>query len=190
MKSIVCDFIENMVNKTTWDIKLIVPSFAEGCECLKALENNEYIHIYYYNTTNAVEPNSPQKRYEAWDHNLIPPPAQTCLNTCVWLGVFLRFKKIYLIGADTTWIEHLHVDQETNEVYTINSHFYGSKKETVYADEEGKIPQKLHDELNCISKALELYWELKNYADYASVHIYNASKYSLIDAFERKKEIN
>ncbi len=188
LKDIVLSFTESIVNKTTWDINLIVPSFAEGSEFLKAIKKNTFIHVFFYNTANVVTPISLQKKYEAWDKNLISPPAQTCLNTCVWLGVFLRYKNIYMIGADTTWIEQLHVDQETNEVYTIDSHFYGEKKVTLYADVEGKIPQKLHDELNCISRALEQYWELKEYADYTGVKVYNASKYSLIDAFERKKK--
>ena len=83
----------------------------------------------------------------------------------------------------------MHVDQETNELYTIDSHFYGEKKVVLYADNEGKVPQKLHDELNCISRALSAYWDLKGYADYAGVKVFNASKYSLIDAFERKKNI-
>ena len=187
LRNIVQGFIESIVNKTTWDINLIVPSFAEGSEFLKAIEKNSFIHVYFYNTTNILNPDSQQGKYKAWDENLIVPPAQTCLNTCVWLGVFLRYQQIYLIGADTSWIEQLHVDQDTNEVYTIDSHFYGQKKVTLYADAEGKEPQKLHEELNCISRALSQYWELKGYADYAGVHVYNASNYSLIDAFERKK---
>ena len=189
IKDIVLSFIETIVNKTTWDINLIVPSFAKGSEFLEAIKKNTFIHVFFYNATNVVAPTSMQEKYESWDKNLIAPPAQTCLNTCVWLGIFLRYKKIFLIGADTTWIEQLHVDQETNEVYTIDSHFYGEKRVPLFADVEGKIPQKLHDELNCISRALSQYWELKKYADYAGVKVYNASKYSLIDAFERKKEI-
>lgn len=189
LKNIVLDFIESIVNKTTWDINLIVPSFARDSEFINAVKKNHYIHVYFYNNINAYVANSSQMKYDAWDHNLIAPPAQTCLNTCVWLGIFLRYKKIYLIGADTTWIELLHVDQETNEVYTIDSHFYGTKRVTLYSDEEGTPPQKLHDELNCISRALSQYWELKYYSDYAGVKVFNASKYSLIDAFERKKNI-
>ena len=189
LKNIVLDFIESIVNKTTWDINLIVPSFARDSEFINAVKKNHYIHVYFYNNINAYVANSSQMKYDAWDHNLIAPPAQTCLNTCVWLGIFLRYKKIYLIGADTTWIELLHVDQETNEVYTIDSHFYGTKRVTLYSDEEGNPPQKLHDELNCISRALSQYWELKYYSDYAGVKVFNASKYSLIDAFERKKNI-
>ena len=101
----------------------------------------------------------------------------------------MRYKEIYLIGADTTWIELLHVDQNTNDVYTIDTHFYGKKKMPLYKDSAGKIPVKLHEELYFNLNALKLYWELKDYADYAGVRVYNASEYSLIDAFERRKLI-
>ncbi len=187
LKNLVTGTWDAILRKTTWDINLIVPSYAKGSAIIGAISNNSHISVYFYNIKD-LRCNKMNK-FEAWDLNLIPPPAQTCLNTCVWLGICLRFKSVYLIGADTTWLELLHVDQETNEVYTIDSHFYGKKKDILYSDVEGKIPQKLHDELNCISWALKRYWDLKDYAEYAGVKIYNASKYSLIDAFERKKDI-
>ncbi len=185
LKNVVTNVWDAILRKTTWDIHLIVPSYANGSAIIDAISDNPHISVYFYNIKD-LRCNKMNK-FEAWDLNLIAPPAQTCLNTCVWLGICLRFKRVYLIGADTTWIELLHVDQETNEIYTIDSHFYGKKKVILYSDEEGQVPQKLHDELNCISRALESYWDLKTYADYAGVNVYNASEYSLIDAFERKK---
>lgn len=187
LKTKITRFIETFIAQTSWDINLIIPSSAYQSQFVDEVSKNPYIHIYYYNIDNCLS--AQLSKYELWDSNLIAPPAQTVLNTAVWLGIFLRYKNIYMIGADTTWIENLHVDQETNEVYTIDSHFYGEKKIPLYADVEGKIPQKLHDELNCISRALSQYWDLKGYADYAGVKVFNASKYSLIDAFERKKNI-
>jgi len=189
LKKVVLDFKRSMIDKTSWDINLIVPDMAKNSWLLSEVRENPSIHVYFFNMTNLVSVSSEKLKFKAWDNNLIAPPTQTCLNTCVWLGIFLRYKCIYLIGADTSWIEQLHVDQETNEVYTIDSHFYGKKKQLLYADVEGKVPKKLHEELNCISRALSLYWELKYYADYAGVKIFNLSKYSLIDAYERRKEI-
>ena len=135
-------------------------------------------------------PLSLESKFKAWDENLIAPPNQTVLNTCVWLGVFLRYKEIFLIGADSTFMQDIRVDQETNLLYLIDSHFYGEIKRPIYTDADGTIPQKLHVELNSISVMLSNYWDLKYYADYAGVKIYNASKYSLIDAYERRKRIN
>ncbi len=181
-------FTDVFLRKTTWNVSLILPSFAFGSKFVECISQNSFIHVFYYNTDN-MNNDDKYTKFELWDKNLIAPPAQTCLNTCVWLGIFLRYKSLYLIGADTSWIELLRVDQETNELYTIDSHFYGTKKMVLYADVEGKVPQKLHENLNCISRALSLYWDLRNYSDFAGVNVYNASSYSLIDAFERKTEI-
>ncbi|WP_143025588.1 hypothetical protein [Prevotella sp. tc2-28] len=188
LKTKITRFIETFIAQTSWDINLIIPSSAYHSQFVKRVSTNPYIHIFYYNNIN-YNHSTQLSKYELWDSNSIAPPAQTVLNTAVWLGIFLRYKKIYLIGADTTWLEELEVDQETNELYFVDTHFYDKKRKPIYSDVEGKIPQKLHEQLDCISRAFSQYWELKGYADYVGVNVYNASKYSLIDAFERKKEI-
>lgn len=188
LKAKITRFTETIIAQTSWDINLIIPSSAYHSQFVKRVSTNPYIHIFYYNSIN-YNHSTQLSKYELWDSNSIAPPAQTVLNTAVWLGIFLRYKKIYLIGADTTWLEELEVDQETNELYFVDTHFYDKKRKPIYSDVEGKIPQKLHEQLDCISRAFSQYWELKGYADYVGVNVYNASKYSLIDAFERKKEI-
>lgn len=186
LKEVVYETLKYLISKTTWDLNLVVPHMANGSYFINEVTKNPYIHVFYYNSID-LSGSTEKAKYELWDENLVPPPAQTCLNTCVWLGIFLRYKKLYIIGADTSWIEDLHVDQENNMIYSIDKHFYGEKKIYLYSDVEGKIPQKLHEEINCISRALSSYWELKEYADYAGVEVYNASAYSLIDAYERSK---
>lgn len=181
--------LDNLIKKTAWDVYLIVPYSAKNSPFIKIVQSNSFIHVIYYNDKNLIS-DSNRTKFELWDENLIAPPAQTCLNTCIWLGIFQRYKCIYLIGADTSWMELLHVDQETNQVYTIETHFYEKKKIYLYDESKDGVPQKLHQELDCISRALACYWELRNYANYAGVKVYNSSTYSLIDAFERKKTID
>lgn len=182
-------FIESIVSNTTWNMNLIVPNFAIGSELIEEIQRNSHIHTYYYNPYNLVQCNE-KNEFLFWDKNLIAPPAQTCLNTCVWLGIFLRYKETYIIGADSNWLELIHVDQETNELYINDKHFYGEKKQKLYKDSAGTIPITMSEELFCESIAFKSYSELKCYADYAGVKIFNASEYSLIDAFERKKLVD
>ncbi len=179
-------FITSFVSNTTWDINLIVPNCAIGSGFIEEIQKNNFIHPYYYNPYNLVQ-NNEKNEFFIWDKNLIAPPAQTCLNTCVWLGIFLRYKETYIIGADSNWLELIHVDQETNELYINDKHFYGEKKQKLYKDSAGTIPITMSEELFSESIAFKSYSELKCYADYAGVKIFNASEYSLIDAFERKK---
>ncbi|MCR5290713.1 MAG: hypothetical protein K6E51_12040 [Treponema sp.] len=178
--------ITSLVNNTKWDINLIVPNIAYGSKFIAKVSENSMIHPYYYNPVDMCHYEDDEK-FKLWDKNLLGVPSQTCLNTCLWLGIFLRYKEVFLVGADTNWIELLHVDQKTNEVYTIDSHFYGQKRLTLYKNKEGTVPVKLYEELVSNAEAFKLYWELKAYADYAGVKVFNASEYSLIDAFERKR---
>ena len=185
MKIRVTRFTEKIINNTTWNINLIMPSFAQNSYFCSQLEKNTYITPYFYNNFDLIKYNE-KKKFYLWDKNLIRVPSQTCLNTCLWLGIYLRYKNIYIIGADTSWIENLHVDQATNAIYTIDTHFYGKEKLYLYKDPAKTIPVKLHEELMSNYNALKLYWDLREYAKYAKVDVYNASDYSLIDAFERK----
>jgi hypothetical protein len=191
-KDIVNGFVDSIMNKTTWDINLIVPSFAKGCDLINVVEKNNYIHVFFYNSTNVYKTNSSQMKYEAWDNNLIAPPAQTCLNTCVWLGVFLRYKEIYLIGADTSFLEYLRVNQETNDIYIKSSHFYQDEEVSTsnyYEASKGEkmVGWTLHGLIYAYGKMFEDYYDLEKYARYKGVKIYNASEYSWINVFERKK---
>ena len=171
--------------KINWNIDFIIPDFARDGYLYQSLKTNKFISFYFYNTKDVSKTN--YTYFQNLDENLIAPPAQTVLNTCLWLGIKLKYDKIYLLGADTSWIEQVRVDQTTNELYTIDKHFYGEVKRPLYSDVDGKIPSKLHEELEANVAALRNYWELKDYAEYKGVKIYNASAYSLIDAFKRKK---
>ena len=85
----------------------------------------------------------------------------------------------------------LHVDQETNIVYSIDTHFYSNDQLPV--DDYDKknhrrtFGTKLHEEYFTAGIALRDYWAMREYADWKGVKVYNASEYSWIDAFERKK---
>jgi hypothetical protein len=90
-----------------------------------------------------------------------------------------------LIGADTSWHEAIRVDQKTNELFYEIEHFYGTKRIKCYMDCEQITPVKVHEEFYATGRVFELYRLLREYADFNVVTIFNASKKSYIDAFER-----
>ena len=180
-------FVSTFLKKINWDVYFIVPISAKDSWVIDRIKENTYIHPIFINNYNFATFNSKEEKFKLWDKNLIGVPAQTVLNTCLYFGIAKRYKEIYLFGADTNWIEQIRVDQNTNQVYTIDEHFYGKVTRPLFNDVEGKIPSRLHEELYSCARASESYWDLKAYADYAGVKVYNASEYSLIDAFERKK---
>lgn len=181
--------VDVIISKTDWTMKIIMPCNANGSYAVQRFKENANIDVMFYE--NCWDSPYLMSKLEAWDKNLIAPPAQTVLNTAVWLSIYWGYKETYLIGADTSFVADLHVDQETNIVYSIDTHFY-STKEVALDDFDIKnnrrtFGTKLHEEYFSAGTALKDYWDMKAYADWKGVKVYNASEYSWIDAFERKK---
>lgn len=181
--------IKTIVKKTNWSMTIVMPHSAKGSIVIEPFKTNRNLQLQFFEDCHNMPPNMTQ--YEAWDKNMVCPPGQTVLNTAVWLSIYLGYKETYLIGADTSFLADLKVDQETNGLYTVDTHFYNNK--SVYGDfyDEKKnrrpINSRLHEELFSIGTALRDYWDMREYADWKGVKVYNASEYSWIDAFERKK---
>lgn len=184
--------IHTIVLKTKWPMRIVVPQSAKGKQAIKMMENSPNISIgYYYNGWNDIGKRS---KFEAWDENLIGPPAQNVLSVALYLSLFWGYKETYLIGADSSFLEDLRVDQETNELYTIDKHFYANDK--VHTDKRFYDSKKrgrsrsdwtLHGLIYAHGRMFEDYYELKQYADFKGLKVYNASEYSWINVFERKK---
>ena len=178
-----------LVEKTTWKMTLVMPHSSAHSYIVEQLKQNTNIsELFFHN--GLVKPKD-MSMFDAWDKNLVCPPAQTVLNAAVWLSIYWGYKETYLIGADTSWHAQLQMDQETNELYTEDTHFFdnGAVYGKLYDTKKNRRPIKtrLHEELLAEATALKSYWDLREYADWKRVKIYNASECSWIDAFERKK---
>jgi len=182
-------FAKVFCEKVCWDVYFIVPSFAKGSWILDRVKNNSFIHPVFINTNDYSSYKSDVEKFKLWDSNLIKVPASSVLNTCVYYGVCKRYAEIYVLGADTNFLDTIEVDQRTNQVIFIHDHVYGKTKSVAYGDTECKVPIRLHEELISIANELREFWDLKAYSDYANCKIFNASEYSCIDAFERRKII-
>ena len=190
MKDSVLNLFQTIVEKTKWPMHIIIPYSYRDAHSLEIFRQNKNLTIdCYYDGMQDVGKKS---KFEAWDENLIAPPAQTVLNTCVYMAIYWNYKDIYLIGADTSFLESLRVDQKTNEIFIMSSHFY--QEEEVYSNNYYEASKgtkmegwTLHDLIWAFGNMFKMYSDLKDYADYKGVRIYNASEYSWINVFERKK---
>lgn len=183
VRSLISNFVENVY----WDMVLYLPIHAKESSLTKELKKNNHIKFVYFNSKGYYDGQlSPSLRYWLWNHNFIAPLGQTVLNSCLTLGITMHYSNIYLVGADTSWHEDYWMDQKTNDLYTKDKHFYGEEKIRLYKDAAHNYPTRIHEEFQNVSKALESYWILAEYATYNKVKVYNASEYSWIDAFERK----
>lgn len=189
LQTIVESCIDAIVCKTVWPMTIVMPNRAKESHAVQRFKENANLRILFYE--DGWQLPKGMSKFEAWDKNLIYPPAQTVLNTAVWLSIYWGYKETYLVGADTSWHAELKMDQETNELYTIDTHFYGNKAVygELYDEKQNRRPigTKLHEELFAEATALKEYCELREYAEWKGVKVYNASEYSWIDAFERKK---
>lgn len=190
LKEVVASLKKSLILKTSWNINLCVPVCSCKSSLIKDLQKNKHIKIYYYNNkgNESLFPDSKFKYY-LWNKAIIAPKQQTVLNTAIHVGIVQKYKNIFLVGADSSWHENIVLDQETNLLYCNDTHFYNRvNKIPLYSDNEGKVPRRVHEELNSCSNALSSYWTLFYYSKYNKISkIYNASEYSWIDAFERKK---
>ena len=127
------------------------------------------------------------------DKNYTCPTFQNVMNVAIYLSLFWGYPETYLIGVDMSSLEDIRVDQETNELFSIDRHFYNNKD--IYSDKKlfdekrGRIRSdwKLHEYIYAFGRMFECFYELKKYADYKGLKVYNASEYSWINVFERKK---
>ena len=182
---------EALVNKTSWPLTMIIPFEAKDAPILITLKRNNNIHIDYYSLKN--QNIGDLSKYEAWDKNYIAPPSQNVMNVALYLSLFWGYKETYLIGVDMSSLEDIRVDQETNELFSIDRHFYSNKD--IYSDKKlfdekrGRIRSdwKLHEYIYAFGRMFEYFYDLKGYADYKGLKVYNASEYSWINVFERRK---
>ena len=192
LKSSVDKLLTNIVDNTNWEMTVVLPCTEKKAKLIEILSHNPYIKIIYFNYV-IKQITDITKRNKAWDNNSIAPPEATVLNVAVWLSLYWGYPETYLIGADTSWIEDLKVDQDTNQLYTIDRHFYNNsdvynEKNLINSDEHKRIlPNSIYEELRSITACFKNYEDLENYAKWKGLKVYNASEYSLIDAFERKK---
>jgi hypothetical protein len=105
------------------------------------------------------------------------------------LALNLKYKKIYLLGADHSWHESIYVGDD-NILYLKNKRFNddGAKKlSPFYGDIKETKPYKMGNLLRDLSRMFSAYMELEEYAKSLKAKIYNASAKTYIDAFERYK---
>jgi hypothetical protein len=174
-----------LIEKTTWKMDFIVSSQYRNNDRVCRLRDNKNINVLFFNQLDCSSFRNKKMQFVLFNKNKLAPPAQTVLNTALYMCIFWRYKNIVLIGADTSWHEELKVNQKTNVLFFENKHFYETKGMLLYKDVKKTIPEKTYEYFYNIARALELYWLLREYAEFNSVKVYNASSKSYIDAFER-----
>lgn len=181
--------IEGLKTKTTWPLYLLVPPRAAMSSLLTNLEKqNSNIKIVYFNYT--VFTGFKRIAHFFFKKNLAMPQSQNVLVASLFLGVNIGFRKMYAVGADHTWHEHLHINED-NVVCIKHIHFYDQEEKVTYVPFYKAIHSKevfkMDEIFQLFGKTFYGYMVLNDYAKSRNCEILNASEISFIDAFKRIK---
>ena len=182
-ENLVC--LRRGLSQVDWPMTLLVPvKMAKKAEALIA--GNKNISILTFNAV-GVE-GFGWFRNVAYGARLGMPRPRNVLISAIMCGIWLGYDKIYIAGADHSWMQSIYVD-DNNHVVSVQPHFYSDSEQErarVYAEYEG---YRLHDIVYSFYVAFHAYHDIRAFADRRGVDIVNITPASYIDAFPRASEI-
>ena len=178
------ELFTEMKEGTSWPLVFHIPYEASKFRRWKGLLNkNPNIKIVYYN-------NTPIEGWEWFRHlcfklNLGMPRPHNVLIPCLTHAINMGYEKIYLWGADHSWLSEISVNNH-NEVLINQKHFYDHQTSVGKPlDKRGVGARNMPELLTKFVHAFTGYFVLKQYAKNRGVSVLNATPGSFIDAFER-----
>jgi hypothetical protein len=191
-KSLVKNKVDSMFmaldSMVTWQIFLYIPYFAwKMIDWTKKITNINIkiipIHIIQYNS------GYPSLRNILYKKGLARGNCGTVIITAELIGINLGYKELYLYGVDHNFFDNLCIN-EKNQLCSIMTHFYDNNnaetKPISHYNISGKetfftVSEFLNEKLNIFygHKFMNIY------AKYRSAKIYNCTKNSLIDAYDK-----
>ena len=175
-----------LAEKTTWPMTLFIPRRAlKNKEWKPLLGGNSQIKIVAYNTTpiEGFQGFCNWVFHKGWG---VPRPHNVLIPS-IAVGLRLQFKKIYLAGADHSWLPEIRVTDD-NVVLMHQKHFYDqgtSKADTV--KQENLQSAHIYTILYHMYVSFKSYHILEAYAQWLGKEIINITPGSYIDAFRRMK---
>ena len=175
-----------LAEKTTWPMTLFIPRRAlKNKEWKPLLGGNSQIKIVVYNTTpiEGFQGFCNWVFHKGWG---VPRPHNVLIPS-IAVGLRLQFKKIYLAGADHSWLPEIRVTDD-NVVLMHQKHFYDqgtSKADTV--KQENLQSAHIYTILYHMYVSFKSYHILEAYAQWLGKEIINITPGSYIDAFRRMK---
>ena len=170
---------------TTWELHLFVPRSARHSATVRFLSQNPNIKLVYFNyvVAKGIDP----ILFWLFKNQWAMPQCQNVLAATTFLAINQRFERVYLMGADHSWHEEIHLSNNGQQVLMRHLHFYNNAQ-TAAVTQHGTNPQmhtSLATQFSNFSKIFQTYELLERYANHLKIKVLNASSKSYIDAFER-----
>ena len=165
-------------SKVDWDMCVVVPSYAPQGGIFAGL-NNPHIKTIRFNSTSV-------SGYD-WFCNMVYKQGlgmPTCINVVIFAissALFMGYKNIYMYGIDHTFSAQLFVN-ENNVVCSSERHVYSTEPRIF------KLPQTTMARiLGAQSLCFSIHEKLERMSKKLGCKIYNCTKGSFVDAYERLK---
>ncbi|HXA01459.1 MAG TPA: alpha-2,3-sialyltransferase [Cytophagaceae bacterium] len=174
-------------NNTNWAVDLFVPYLYRRDPDVEYFQQaDSFVKVYFYNYT--IAKGFDFLAFKLFSKNLAMPQFYNVLGASVFLAVNMGYKKIWITGADHGWFEEIYVNED-NSLCRKDLHFYdkGEQSLTPIIDPVSGKTQKAGDFFQALHRIFDSYYLLDKYSASRKCKIYNASGFSYIDAFERKK---
>ena len=103
------------------------------------------------------------------------PPIQTIVHLALYLAMYLKVKKVYLLGCDHSWLWHHKVSQ----------HFYEEKEHEMVRQghNEWALADDLETQFLSYARNWKIYKEIRRHAAVQGMQIFNATPDSYLDLF-------
>lgn len=171
---IVDDFIRAF-SQVDWEIKLCIPSRCVHGGVISGL-NNKKVTILRWNYSAFYGFTS--LAHFVYKHRLGMPQCQTVANFALVIAINMGYKFVYLYGADHSWTKDLRVD-DNNVVCYGDRHVYNTELQEI------KMDMTLATLLRAYAAMFESHMAIEEYAREMGCKIYNCTKGSFVDAYER-----
>jgi len=185
----ITDTLTNIKNKVNWKMYLLIPNIPHVVKRFIAFYK-ENVHIEIIPISTITIEGFRCFTHFCYSNNLGMPSPQTVANAAIFIPVNLGYKKIFVWGIDHTWHKNIHVD-ENNELFIVFDRFYenGEQPKTPIKHSVTSRPLLAHEPFISLARALQSHHLINKYAQKNDCKIYNASSVSLVDAYERTKNI-
>lgn len=187
MRDKVSRLVSALVEKTAWSLEIAVPEGAKDSHFVTRVLQNKNITVLCFGFTVPMPMDS--EDMSGWLRNLHAAPGQNVLTTSIYLGIFWRYSKVWVLGADMSFHSQMRVEQDTNRLYIEDAHYYGSQRRYMYCDARQTISRRMSSAMQEYMIVFSWFEKLRRLADYAGVKVVNASSFSWIDAFERPEPV-
>lgn len=170
------DILVTNLAKVDWDMYFVTGANIPECKLMSEIQNNKHIKVINVNCTQVSGYKS--FRHFIYRHYLGMPRCQTIINMALTSAINMGYNNVFLYGADHSWTKDLRVD-DNNVVCYGDSHVYNTNIQVI------KKEYNIAFLLDAFAKMFQSHYLIEEYAESRGVKIFNCTKGSFIDAYER-----